>query len=88
VILAHPWRCPAVEYKREVKPQPRISPHGQQQLVEGRDAGGQLGAVAQHPPAIDDRAHKFGGEPRATGDWLRSAARCLPSFCAPSLFCR
>ena len=48
--------------RRRIEPQAGIAPHDQQQLVEGRDAGGELGAVAKLPAAIDDPADSLGAQ--------------------------
>ena len=48
--------------QRRVESQPRIAPHDQQQLVERRDPGRQLGPVAERSAAIDDPAGARGGE--------------------------
>ena len=48
--------------QRRVESQPRIAPHDQQQLVERRDLGRQLGPVTKRSAAIDDPAGARNGE--------------------------
>ena len=45
-----------------IEPQAGITSHDQQQLVEGRDLGRQLGAIAEQPAAIDNPADAFGAQ--------------------------
>ena len=51
-----------VKPQRGVEAQARIAANDQQQLIEGRDRGGQLGPVAEQSATIDDPADAFGGE--------------------------
>ena len=48
--------------QRRVESQARVAPHDQQQLVESRDPGGQLGPVAERSAAIDHPAGPRGRE--------------------------
>jgi hypothetical protein len=45
-----------------IEPQRLLASHDQQQLVEGRDLGRQLGAIAEQPAAIDNPADAFGAQ--------------------------
>ena len=59
-----------MEPQRRVESQGAIAPNDQRQLVECRDSGGKVRAVAELTAAINNPTNALRGQ------WLRAIARC------------